>query len=90
MRGWGTVPNSSVNVTCISRQCFILGQLDNSLLAREQDAEWENYPMLLTPIGPLHVGMACTCGPPFRLAPGVPSTRSLDLAAMDMKAVAVN
>ena len=39
MRVWGTAPNSSVKVTHISRQCFILGQLDGSLGAGEQDGE---------------------------------------------------
>ena len=47
--------------------------------------------MLPTPVGPLHSGMACLHGPlVWRLAPDVLSTRSLNLAAMDMKLVAVN
>ena len=39
--GGGTTPNSSVNVTCISRQSFVLGWLDGSILAGDQDGKWE-------------------------------------------------
>ena len=34
-------PNSSIKVTCISKQYFILGQLDGSLWTGDQDGEWE-------------------------------------------------
>ena len=51
----------------------------------------ENYPMLLTPVGPLHFGMAHPCVPfIWSLAPDVLSPRLLDLAAIDMKLVVVN
>ena len=47
--------------------------------------------MLLAPIGPLHFGLAHPHGPPSGgLAPDISSTRSLILAAIDMKLVAVN
>ena len=92
MRGWGTAPNSSVKVTCISRQCLVLGQLDSSLLAGDQDGEWEGE---LSNASDSHRYFALWGGSskwPFiwRLAPDVSSTRSHDLAAMDMKLVAVN
>ena len=34
-------PNSSIKVTLISKQYFVLGQLDGSLRAGDQDSEWE-------------------------------------------------
>ena len=34
-------PNSSVSVTHISKQYFILGWPDGSLLSGDQDGEWE-------------------------------------------------
>ena len=56
-----------------------------------QQVGGRNYPMLPTPIGPLHSGMACLWGPPSgSLAPDILFPRSLDLAAIDMKLVAVN
>ena len=39
--GGGTAPNSSVKVTHISKQCFVLGWLDSGPLAGDQDGEWE-------------------------------------------------
>ena len=51
----------------------------------------ENCLVLLAPIGPLHSGVVCPCGPPvWRLTPDISSPRSLDLAAMDTKLVVVN
>ena len=91
MRGWGTAPNSSVNVTCISKQCLLLGQLDGSLLARDQDCEWEGeLPNASNSHRSLHFGMACPHGPPsggwlqmsYFLGHSV-------LAIIDMKLVAV-
>ena len=92
MRGWGTAPNSSVNVTCISRQCFIFRQLDGSLLAGDQDSEWEGE---LPNASDSHRSFALWDGTSMwpsirRLAPDILSTRPLDLAAMDTKLVAVN
>ena len=47
--------------------------------------------MLPTPMGPLHFGMAHPMGPSiWGLAPYVLFPRSLDLAAIDMKLVAVS
>ena len=34
-------PNSSINVTHISKQYFILGKPDGSLWAGDQDGKWE-------------------------------------------------
>ena len=92
MRGWGTSPNSSVKVTHISKQCLILGQLDGGLLARDQDGEQEGE---LSNASSSHRSFALWEGTSvwpsiWRLTPDVSSTRSLDLAAMDMKLVAVN
>ena len=90
--GGDTAPNSSINVTCISRQCLILGQLDGGLLARDQDGKWEGE---LSNASDSHRSFALWDGTSawpsvWRLAPDVPFTRSLDLAAIDMKLVAVN
>ena len=46
--------------------------------------------MLPAPVGPLHSGMAGTCGPPSGDWLHISWNRSLNLAAMDMKLVAVN
>ena len=92
MRGWGHCPNSSVNVTCISRQCFILGQLDSSLLAGDQDSEQEEELPKASDSCRSFVlwdGM-CTWSSIWRSAPDILFTRSLNLAAMDTKLVAVN
>ena len=90
--GGGTAPNSSVKVTQISKQCFILGQLDSGLQARDQDGEWEGE---LSSASGSHRSFALWGGMSmwpsiWRLAPDISSTRSLDLAAMDMKLVTVN
>ena len=34
-------PNSSVKVTCISKQYFVLGQPDSGLRAGDHNGEWE-------------------------------------------------
>ena len=90
--GGYTAPNSSVNVTCISRQCFVLGQLDSSLLARDQDDKWEGE---LSDASNSHRSLAhwggmSTWPSIWRLTPDILSTRLLHLAAMDMNLVAVN
>ena len=90
--GGGTAPNSSAKVTHISKQCFILGQLDWSLQARDQDGEWEGE--MSNALGScrsftLWGGMSAWPSI-WRLTPDVSSSRSLDVAAMDMKLVAVN
>ena len=92
MRGWGHCPNSSVKVTHISKQCFVLGWLDGGLLAGDQDGEWEwelsNVP---DSCGSFALCSGTSAWPSiWRLAPDVSSTMSLDLAAMDTKLVAVN
>ena len=92
MRGWGTAPNSSVNVTCISRQCLILGQLDGSLLAREQDGKWEGeLPNVSDSQRSFRLWDGTSMWPSiWRLAPDVLLPRALNLAAIDMKLGAVN
>ena len=50
----------------------------------------ENYPMLLTHIGPLHSWGMSAWPSIWRLTSDLSSTRLLDLAAMDMKLLAVN
>ena len=61
-------------------------------LAGDKIVSWrENCLMLLAPIGPLHSGGGMSTWPSiWILTPDVSSTRSLDLAAMDTKLVAVN
>ena len=91
-KGGGTVPHSSVNVTCISRQCFIIGQLDCSLLAMDQEGKWEGE---LPDASDSHRSFALWDGTStwpsiWRSAPDILFTRSLDLAAINMKLVAVN
>ena len=90
--GGETAPNSSVNVTCISRQCFILGQLDSSLLAGDQDGKWEGeLPNASDSCRSFALWDGVSMGPSvWKLAPDVLFPRSLDLAAIDMKLVAVN
>ena len=85
-------PNSSIKVTHISKQYFVLGQLDGSLQARDQDGKWEGE---LSSASGSHGSFALWVGTStwpsvWRLAPDVLSTRSLDLAAIDMKLVAVS
>ena len=87
-----TAPNSSVKVTHISRQCFVLGQLDGGLLAGDQDGKREGE---LPDASDSHRSFALWGGTSawpsiWRLTPDVSSTRLLDLATMDMKLVAVN
>ena len=91
MIGWGTAPNSSVNVTHISRQCFVLGQLDGSVLARDQDGEQEGeLPNASDSCRSFAVWHGTSEWPSvWKWTPDVSSSRSLDLAAMDMKLVAV-
>ena len=92
MREWGYCPQFFCPVTHISKQCFILGWLDGSLWAGDQDGEWEGE---LSNASGSHRSFALWGGmsmwpSAWRLTPDVSSTRSLNLAAMDMKLVAVN
>ena len=85
-------PNSSTKVTHISKQYFILWQLDGSLWAGDQDGEQEGE--LSSSFGS-HRFFARWVGTSmwpsiWRLAPDILSTRSLNLAAIDMKLVAVS
>ena len=84
-------PNSSIKVTHISKQYFVLGQLDSGLQARDQDGELEGE---LSTASSSHRSFTLCVGTSawpsvWRLAPDVSSTRSLDVTAMDMKLVAV-
>ena len=90
--GEGTAPNSSVKVTHISKQCFILGWLDSGLWAGDQDGKQEGG---LSDASSSHRSFVLWGGMSmwpslWRLAPDVSSTRLLDLTAMDRKLVAVN
>ena len=85
-------PNSSVKVTHISRQYFILGQLDSGLQAGDQDGEREEE---LYSSSSSHRSFSLWDGTSawpsvWRLAPDVLSTRALNLVAIDMKLVAVS
>ena len=84
--------NSSIKVTHISKQYFVLGQQDSSLSAGDQDGEWEGE---LSSASSSHGFFALWIGTfawpsIWRLAPDISSTRSLNLAAMDMTLVAVS
>ena len=90
--GGGTAPNSSFKVTCISKQYFILGQLDSGLQAGDQDSKWEGE---LFNASSSHRSFTLWDGTSmwpsvWTLIPDISSTRSLNVAAMDMKLVAVN
>ena len=92
MRDGDTAPNSFVNVTCISRQYLVLWQPEGGLLAREQDGKWEGE---LPKASDSHWASALWDGTSawpsiWMLAPNILFPRSLDLAATDMKLVAVN
>ena len=91
-KGGGTAPHSSVNVTCISRQYLILGQLDGSLLAGDQDGKWEGeLPNAPDSHGSFALWDGTSTWPSiWGLAPDVLCPRSLNLAAIDVKLVAVN
>ena len=90
--GGGMAPVSLVNVTCIPRQCLVLGQLDDCFLARDQGGEWgmalPDTPISSGSLWPLD-GMGVWPSV-WRLAPDVQFSKSLDLAAIDMTVVAVN
>ena len=90
--GGCTAPNYSVSVTCISRQCFILGWLDGGLLARDQEDKWEGE---LSNASGSHMPFALWDGASmwpsiWELGPDVLFPRSFNLAATDRKLVAVN
>ena len=92
MRGWDTAPNSLVNIICILRQYLILGWPEGGLLARDQDGELEEE---LPKASDSHWSSVLWDGTSmwpsiWRLAPDVLSPRLLDLAAIDLKLVAVN
>ena len=82
-------PNSSVKVTHISKQYFVLGQLDGGLETKM--ASRRSYPLPLAPCGSFPLWAGTFVWPSiWRLAPDTSSTRLLHLAAMDMKLVAVS
>ena len=90
--GGGMDPSSSVKVTCISKQYFMLGQLDGGLLAGDHNSKQEGE---LSSSSDSHRSFAPWVGSSiwpsaWRLAPDVSSARSLNLVAIDMKLVAVN
>ena len=90
--GGGITPNSFVKVTHMSKQYFILGWLDGSLRAGDLDGKWEGG---LSDTSSSHRSFTLWAGTSswpsiWRLAPDISSARLLDLAAMDMKLVAVS
>ena len=89
MRGWR---NSSVNVTFISKQCFVLGWLDGSLLAGDQDGKWEGeLPNASNSCRSFALWDGMSTWPSnWGLAPDVLFPGSLSLAAIDINLVAVN
>ena len=90
--GGGAAPVSLVNVTCIPRQCLVLGWLGNGFLARDQDGEWE-WALPDTPIssGSFRPFDGMGVWPlVWRLTPDVWSSKPLDLAVIDVTVVAVN
>ena len=90
--GGGTALSSSVDITCISKQYWVSGQLGFGLLARDQDGEhdgalpnasgfsWPFWPFVAVRVWPSV----------WILISGSKSSRSLDLVAIDIKTVAVN
>ena len=85
-------PNSSVKVTHIPKQYFVLGWLDGSLQAGDQDGKWKGE---LSSSSGSHGSFAVWVGTfvwpsIWRLAPDILSTKLLNLAVMDMKLVAVS
>ena len=67
--------------------------MDGGLQAGDQDGKWEGRTVqcFWAPVDPLHSGVANLHGPSiWRLTPDISSARSLNLAAMDTKLVAVN
>ena len=90
--GGGTAPNFFVNVTCISKQCLVLGQLNGSLLAGDQDGKWEGeLPDTSNSCRSFALWDGMSAWPSiWRLAPDILFPRSLNLVAIDMKLVAVN
>ena len=58
-------PNVSVNVTHISRQYFVLGQLDSGLWAGDQDSASGkgNYLLPLAPVGPFTLWVGTSMWP---------------------------
>ena len=91
-KGGDTAPNSSVKVTHISKQCFVLGWLDGDLLSRDQNGDLEGeLSEASNSCRSFALWGGISAWPSiWRLAPDVSSPRSLNLAAMDMKLVAVN
>ena len=88
----GTAPVSLVNVTCIPKQCLVLGWLGGSLLAGDQYGEQEGE-LPDTPIssGSFWLWDGMSMWPSiWRLAPDIWSSKSLDLVAIDMMVVAMN
>ena len=85
-------PNSSIKVTRISKQYFVLGILDGGLWAGDQDSKQDGE---LSTASGSHGSFALWAGTfawpsVWRLAPDTSSTRLLNLTAMDMKLVAVS
>ena len=85
-------PVSSVNVTCIPRQCLVLGQPGDGFLARDQDSKWEGaLPNASISSGSFQSLDGMGVWPSvWMLAPDVWSSKLLDLVAIDVIVVAMN
>ena len=82
----------SLQLMSHSRKCLVLGWFNSSLLAGDQDGEWEGE-LLNVPnsLGSFALWDGMSMWPSiWRLAPDVLSSRLPDLAAIDLKLVAVN
>ena len=88
----GTTPVSSVNVTCIPKQYLILGWLGGSPLAGDQDGKWQGeLPDTSVSSGSFCHWVSTPMWPSvWMLTPELWSSKSLDLAAIDMIIVAMN
>ena len=83
---------SLVNVTCIPRQCLVLGWLGDGFWVGDQDGEWERA-LPAAPVSPRSFQLPDDMGvwsSVWMLVPDVQSSKSLDLIANDMIVVAVN
>ena len=92
MRHLGTAPISLVKAMCISKQCLMLGWSGDGLRARDKDGKWERG-LQDTPIPLVSFQLldGMTVWPlVWVLAPDVWSSKSLDLTAIEMIAVAEN
>ena len=92
MGRWGYSPSSSVKITLISKQYFVLGWLDSGPWTGDKNGEWVGE---LSSPSCSHWTFTPWVGTSmwpsaWSFAPDILSTRLLDLAAIDTKLVATN